>query len=205
MTCADLDTLLCEYVDGTVHGELKASVERHLAGCPACATLARDAAAAVEFLERVPDVEPPDELVTRLLFEMPTAGQSGRRRGIRDLLARWTRPVLQPRFAMGMAMTILSFSLLGKFVGVSDRPLRPSDLHPGQVLEQVDGRLRSTWDSIVKYYDNLRVVIEIQSRLNEWTLDSPEADESNMNSPEAEGLSDSPAAIPETDERSPEQ
>ena len=33
----------------------------------------------------------------------------------------------------------------------------------------VDDRAHRSWDRAVKYYDNLRLVIEIQSRLKEWT------------------------------------
>ena len=33
MNCADIEILLCDYVDGTLHGEQKSAVEAHLAGC----------------------------------------------------------------------------------------------------------------------------------------------------------------------------
>jgi len=168
ITCAQIDELLCDYIDGALAGEELASVEHHLAGCASCAELARDAAEAVEFLHAAEPVEPPDALVTHLMFQVPDAAQRNKR-GFRDFLSGWLRPILQPRFAMGMAMTILSFSLLGRAVGLPDEPLSPSDLHPRQVWESVDDRVHRTWDRIVKYYDNLRVVIEIQSRLNEWT------------------------------------
>ena len=46
-------------------------MERHLAECPACAELARDSAAAVAFMERAAEVEPPPELITRILFDAP--------------------------------------------------------------------------------------------------------------------------------------
>ena len=190
MTCAELETTICDYVDGILDGEPKAAVESHLAKCATCAELARDAKAAVAFMESVPAVEPPDELVTRLLFEAPTSRDRARRGGIKDLLTRWIQPVLQPRFAMGMAMTILSFSLLGKFVGISDRQIEASDLHPATVWEAVDDRAHRTWDSIVRYYENLRVVYQIQSRLSEWTEEQPPASEPAPALPDLEGLPD---------------
>jgi len=54
MNCAELDILLCEYVDGTLDAATRAAVELHLAGCPSCAELARDSAAAVRFLGAPP-------------------------------------------------------------------------------------------------------------------------------------------------------
>ena len=73
MNCAELEILICDYVDGTLAGGQKAEVESHLEACPACAELARDSAAAVAFMERAADVEPPPELITRILFDAPWA------------------------------------------------------------------------------------------------------------------------------------
>ena len=73
MNCAELEELICDYVDGTLTAARKAEVERHLEACPACAEMARDSAAAVAFMERAADVEPPPELITRILFDAPWA------------------------------------------------------------------------------------------------------------------------------------
>jgi len=170
MKCADLEILLCDYVDGTLDGAAKVSVERHLAECTACAELTRDAAAAVGFLARVGDVEPPAELVTRILFQIPNRRQSSeRRRGIREWLSRTFEPILQPRLAMGMAMTILSFAMLGRFAGIQPRQLTASDLNPATIWATLDHKAHRTWERAVKYYENLRFVYEIQTRLQELT------------------------------------
>jgi hypothetical protein len=84
-------------------------------------------------------------------------------------LLGWFGPVLQPRFAMGMAMTILSFSMLARFAGVEVRQLKPADLKPTAVWSAIDNRAHRTWDQAVKYYENLRLVYEVQTRLQEWT------------------------------------
>ena len=38
----------------------------------------------------------------------------------------------------------------------------------------LDDRAHRTWERAVKYYDNLRFVYEIQSRLNDWNSASDE-------------------------------
>ncbi len=167
MTCADIEILLCDYVDGTLGGQRKAAFEEHLARCAYCAQLAKDVGAAVEFLEKAPPVEPPPELVTRLLYQVPSSPERGG--GLRSWLGRWFGPVLQPRFAMGMAMTVLSFSLVARIAGIPERQLQPSDLHPAKVWAALEDRLHRAWDRGVKYYESLKVVYEIQSRLSEWT------------------------------------
>ncbi|MCU1338975.1 MAG: putative transrane anti-sigma factor [Bryobacterales bacterium] len=175
MNCADVEILLADYVDETLRAEEKFALEAHLAGCAACAELARDCAAAVAFMERAAEVQAPPEMVTRILFEL-TAGPSravikpslGRR-----LFGRWLEPVLQPRFAMGMAMTVLSFAMIGRFTQV--RQLTPADLDPVKVWTAAEDRVVRWYNRGVKYYDSLRVVYEIQTRLKEWADEQPQA------------------------------
>lgn len=171
MNCAELENLLCDYVDGTLHGEQKSAIERHLSECPSCAELARDAASAVAFMERAAVVEPPAELVTRILFELPAARRAEHKVSgsvWRRFRAKWLEPVLQPRFAMGMAMTVLSFAMLGRFAGIEVRQLRPADLNPAKIWMSIEDRAVQTWERAMKYYDSLRVVYEIQTRFREW-------------------------------------
>ena len=180
MTCFEFEILLCDYVDGTLDAERKSALEQHRAECAECEAMARDVAGVVGFIERAAVIEPPPELVTRILFETPQGkpGASERMAGLRNTLAGWFKPVLQPKFAMGMAMTILSFSMLGQFAGVNVRQLRPADLDPVKVWAAVDDQVHRTWQRAVKYYENLRLVYEIQSRLKEWTEEEEEAQRS---------------------------
>ena len=173
MNCADVEILLADFVDGTLRGDAAAAVEAHLAGCPACAALARDSAEAVAFMGRAASVEAPPELVTRILFEL-TAGHGRaviRPSLTRRLFGRWLEPVLQPRFAMGMAMTVLSFAMIGRFTHV--RQLTPSDLDPVAVWTAAEDRVLRWYSRGVKYYESLRVVYDIQTRLKEWAEEQP--------------------------------
>ena len=179
MTCADLEILLAEYVDGTLHGEQKSAVEEHLATCAECGELARDAAGAVAFMGRAATLDAPPELVTRILYEItdgPSRAQC-KPSFARRVFGKWLEPVLQPRYAMGMAMTILSFAMLGRFSGIEVRQLHPSDLDPVKVWTAAEDRVQRTWERTVKYYENLRVVYEIQTQLKEWSDQQPLPDD----------------------------
>jgi hypothetical protein len=142
-------------------------VERHLAQCQACAELARDSAAAVAFMERAADVEPPPELITRILFDAPWSKDRTKPKGAQSWLAGILSPILQPRFAMGMAMTVLSLALLLRFVAPV-RQLRMSDLEPAEVWAGIEDRAYRAWGRTVKFYDNLKFVYQIQTTLREW-------------------------------------
>jgi anti-sigma factor RsiW len=169
MNCADLEILLCDYLDGTLASEARADLERHLAGCANCAELARDVKAATGFIERVAEVEPPPELMTRILFNLPAAHRArARKAGFRDFVRGWVQPILQPRNAMGFAMTILAISLLGRLAGISPRQLTIDDLRPTKVWQAVDDKANRAWQRTTKFYQNLRFVYEIQTQLREW-------------------------------------
>jgi hypothetical protein len=168
MTCAEFEIILCDYLDGSLDSARNQTVEAHIQECGACAEFARDAGAAVAFMERAAEITPPPELLTRIAFGIPSgrAAAADRKSGF---FKKWLQPVLQPRWAMGMAMTILSFSMIGRFAGIEVRQLNPSDLNPVKVWSAADDKLHRAWQRTVKYYDSLRVVYEVQSRLKEWT------------------------------------
>jgi Putative zinc-finger len=186
MTCAELEILLADYVDGTLHASERAALESHLAGCPACKQLADDVQGVTAFLERVPEAEPPAELLTRIMHHAPVgrktaapepapvyAKPSWVKRAWSGLWGGFVHGWLQPRYVMGMAMTILSFSMLARFAHIEPRQLRAADLDPVKVWQGIDDHSHRIYDRAMKYYDNLRLVIEIQSRLREWTDQDP--------------------------------
>jgi hypothetical protein len=196
MNCSDFEILLCDYVDGTLDAARKQALEAHMRGCAACAEFARDVTGAVAFMERAEDVVVPQELLTRIAFHIPeSAGRTVQTGGVRALFAKWLQPVLQPRFAMGMAMTILSFSMVARFAGIEPRQLKAADLSPTKVWAVADDRIHRSWQRAVKYYDSLRLVYEVQSRYNEWTQQEDEdrktsgVDNSGVGSKPAEGQS----------------
>lgn len=170
MKCTDLEILLCDYVDGTLSVSEKATVELHLSECAACRQLAEDGRAAVEFMEKAADVEVPAALVNKILFEA-RAGKASpvKKSGAKSWIGKLFEPILQPKFAMGMAMTILSFSMLGRFAGVPARQLKASDLEPAKVWATLEDKAFRTWDRAKKYYESLRLVYEMQQTLNDWS------------------------------------
>jgi anti-sigma factor RsiW len=169
MNCADVEILLAEYVDGTLRREARGAVKEHLESCRACRDLAHDAAGAVAFMERASSVEAPPELVTRILFEVTQGSSRGvikpplAERLFGKIFGSWLGPLFQPRFAMGMATTILSVAML-----IRGRQLRAADLNPAKMWTAAENQVSRTWERGVKYYENLRLVFEIQARLKQW-------------------------------------
>jgi anti-sigma factor RsiW len=155
MRCAELEILLADYLDGAVSGVEKSAVEAHLAGCAACAELARDAAGAVAFMDRAATVETPPGMVARILADDRIRLRSSWTERLLGFVSRFVRGfVWQPRLAMGVAMVVLSIAMLGRMWGPAEN------------------QVHRAWDRTVKQYENLPLVSAIQSQLEDWTQDA---------------------------------
>src|SRR5947209_7338423 len=170
MNCADFENLLADYVDGNLAETQRRAVEEHTASCAACREFMRDVSGAVAFLKRADQVVPPPELVTRIAYQAPI----GRTRepfepeGVwSKVSAAWLQPLLRPRFAMGMAMTVLSFAMLQRCTGVQVQHIQAADLSPIRIWDGVEDRVIRVKDRAVKYYENIRLVYEIETRLKD--------------------------------------
>lgn len=184
MNCAELESLLAEYIDGTLAHPVRAAIEQHAASCSECREFVRDAVEGAALLGRLPDVEPPQELITRIAFHAPV----GRPRDphetpgfVSKLISKWLQPVLQPKFAMGMAMTIVSFAMLERCTGVRVQHIQAAELSPAHIWENVEDKVIRGKDRAVKYYENIRLVYEVETRLRQLEEQRDAADEERVN------------------------
>jgi anti-sigma factor RsiW len=163
MTCAELEILLCDYMDGTLSASERTALENHLSQCSSCAQLASDVAGAAAFLETVPAIEPPAALVKRILRQIPE-----RRSWWSKIGAGQLGFLLEPRVAMGLAMTILSISMVARLARLDVSKLAGVDLNPAKVWQALDDRSYRVWDRTMKYYDDSPLAADIQSRWSDW-------------------------------------
>jgi hypothetical protein len=168
--CAQFEVLLADYLDGTLPESERARVEKHVADCEHCRELLADVQGAVRFLGNREEIVPPPELITRIAYHAPTGRirQPFERQSFMSrIISEWLRPILQPRLAMGMAMTILSIAMLERCTGVKMQHIQPEDLNPVRIWGGVEDKTVRLKDRAVKYYENLRWVYEIEVRLRE--------------------------------------
>jgi hypothetical protein len=71
--------------------------------------------------------------------------------------------LLQPRLAMTAAMAFFSFALTLNLTGIKLTALRASDLRPSSLKRSIS----EANAHVVRYYDNLRVVYELESRVHD--------------------------------------
>ncbi len=176
--CLELEARLAEYVDGTLTAPERQIVETHLAQCGACAELVADAAAGAAVCRRTMEVPAPPRLVARILEQ--TSGKLPWRQRLRG----WFRPVLEPRLALGTAMAVISFSIVLNAFDVDVTQMSVADLTPTRIYYRVDQRLHQVSNSAVKYYQNLRIVYEIQTQLQAIRDTSAEEQERREQQPQ---------------------
>jgi hypothetical protein len=176
LTCGEVDVLRCFYLEGALRAADARRVEGHLETCAACAELARDSRLVTTFIARADQAEPPARLLTQILNET-ASGRHGRlanARGLRGWLENLLAPALQPRLVMGMALTVVSFTMMARCAGISPRRLEPSDMDPVKIWASLDNRTHRIWARTVKFYEDMKLVYDIQSKLHEWSEEQDE-------------------------------
>lgn len=172
MTRAQLEALIADYLDGVLNETDAAEFEKYLPLYPDLVELVHDAGEGMRLLSDVATPEPPPALYARLQLSLDDARRSANRKkstsGLFAGLAAFFAPVLQPRFVMGMAMTVLSISMVGQLTGTRIDQVTAADLRPTAIWSSVEYRAQRVWDRATKYYESLRVVYEMRTRVQEW-------------------------------------
>ena len=180
--CGHWETLLADALDGLLRPEDEATFSAHMATCQACTALfdeARRGREWLEFLSAEPEV--PEDLLDKILastgpgqvagYGLVTAGNSD----VLPALQPWQRPgfvgrmrrFAEPRLMMTAAMAFFSIALTLNLTGVQLSDLRLSNLRPTAIRSFMERRLTMASTPIIRYYDHLRVVYEVQSRIRE--------------------------------------
>ncbi len=84
--------------------------------------------------------------------------------------------LLQPRLAMTAAMAFFSIALTLNITGVRISQLRVSDLRPTSIKRNIT----QANASVHRYYDNLKVVYELESRVRDLQRSSTDTDQYNL-------------------------
>lgn len=226
LTCAQVEGMLLDAADGLLLPDEQTHFELHLAECPACSKLyadVRQGSAWMDILKEAPPV-PPADLVHRILtrtsgdataaaeftaqaahaaslfgdsrskvlpFQVPVHLLQPQTR-----MQRMVHAVMQPRFVMTAAMAFFSLALTLNLAGVRLSAFRVGDLRPTNLKK----KYWAANSRVVQYYDNLRVVYELESRVREMQRENDTESTPRrgiMNQPEKDGTQrGAPAGTP---------
>ena len=182
--CGQWETLLADALDGLLRPEDEAIFSTHMATCTACAEMFEEARRGREWLEFLsPEPEVPAYLLDKILSEtgqgLTTPGRlvvAGAPAGSAMAMppvwqqtgfsARLKR-FAEPRLMMTAAMAFFSIALTLSMAGVRFDVVHIGDLRPANVRSVLEKRIMTASTPIVRYYDHLRFVYEVESRMRE--------------------------------------
>lgn len=182
MTCSEFETLLSDALDGLLGDAERQRFQAHARSCAACGASYREAEAGMQWLAETAEVEPPANLVRNVLAltsgrepAHKKAAQSwGERLGewgipgrIRGALVPVYATVRQPRFAMSFGMVFFSFAMMLNIFGIKITDVKAVDLRPSVVRTAMTNTYYQTSARVVRYYENMRFVLEMRSRLRQ--------------------------------------
>jgi Putative zinc-finger len=182
--CGAWETLLADALDGLLKPEDEAQFTAHKAVCPACAALYEEARKGREWLEFLsPEPDVPEGLLERILAQtgpghaagVPMPAMAGSRTVPAFVPPVWqqpgffarTRQAMHPSLLMTAAMAFFSIALTLDLTGVRVSTLRLADLRPVAMRSYMERQLNMASVPIVRYYDHLRFVYEVESRVRQ--------------------------------------
>ncbi len=175
MQCSEFEALLADALDGVLTGERMAQFRSHSSACATCGPLFAEAESGRKWLTSLAEIAPPRHLVHNIL--LATSGLQGTREqaATEPRASFWfqlkhalnPQPlltlVMEPRFGLSMAMAFFSVSLAMNVAGVKISDLQKMDLRPSAI----NRTYHETQSRVVHYYDNIRFVYEVESRVRE--------------------------------------
>jgi hypothetical protein len=184
--CGQWETLLVDAMDGLLRPEDEAAFSGHMATCPACTEMFEQVRRGREWLEFLaPEPEVPAYLLDQILVEtghgkldagrLAVAGGPAVAGNVMAMAPAWQRPgfagrmrrFAEPRLLMTAAMAFFSIALTLSMTGVHITGVKMTDLRPGAVRSVVEKRIMTASTPIIRYYDHLRFVYEVESRMRE--------------------------------------
>src|SRR5580704_9067645 len=176
MQCHEFDGLLSDALDGVLTGLQLDRFQAHSRTCSVCGPLFAEVQAGRNWLKDLTEVEPLAGLVNNILAS--TTGVDTQRLRVNvsapqpriswiERAQAWASgamqpvwgTVRQPRFAMSFGMAFFSLSVALSVLGVKPADLRSVSLRPSAIRHAY----YNTQARVVRYYDNIRFVYEVQA------------------------------------------
>ena len=187
MTHLELENLVSEYLEGQLNVTRRLGFEAHLGTCSGCRELAAGVRQAMEYCRSAEDPEPAPWLIPKIL--LATIGE--RQPTLIERLSAFLRPALQARVVYGAAVTVFSVSIIINAAGINLRQFTLADLNPRTWVHRADRTGHLLYARAEKFYYDLRVVYEIESRLRQLHQQSGQESQGSSEQPGQQSKPDS--------------
>ena len=179
MQCSEFEALLFDALDNHLTGEKQERFRAHSRVCVKCGPMFAEAEAGQHWLKSLAEVEPPANLVNDILaatsgipsYRLQEVVASAHQPSLGERIREWADSLLtpvwstvrQPRFAMSFGMAFFSLSVALSVAGVKPTDINKADLSRNGLRRTY----YTTTARVVKYYENIRLVYEIESKVQE--------------------------------------
>jgi hypothetical protein len=177
LRCEEWEALLTEALDGLLKADERATFDAHGAECAVCAQLLKHAKQGQEWLQYLgAEPEVPSDLVERIVGKtsgsvvggpLALAGAASVAAPAHLLGLPVRRVMWDTRMLMTAAMAFFSIALTLNLAGVRLTNLKLSDLTPASLEVNLTRQFYGAKGSLVRYYDNLRLVYEVESKMRD--------------------------------------
>ena len=189
MNCSEFEALLADALDGSLTAKAREDFDLHGKSCSTCGPLWTEAREGMLLVGALEELEPPQNLVHNILAatSMQHAGAQSAEAPVKagwlDRLRAGLRPsvagLMHSRFATSFAMAFFSLSLTLTLAGVKISDVRNIDWHPSALRKSVVLGYTQVEAKVTSYYENLRLVYEVQARVRELKKDTAPAQETS--------------------------
>jgi hypothetical protein len=177
LRCDEWEALIADALDDTLGAGDAAAFQRHHSECALCAQMLKETRQGLAWMEHLrAEPEMPAGLLQKILahtseprdlgLAVPQLVVPARPAWYRRALPA-ARQIFEPRLMMTAAMAFFSVALTLNLTGVKLTELRPGDLRPSRVRATLTRQYYSTNEQVMKYYENLRLVYEMEARVRE--------------------------------------
>ncbi len=198
LRCDEWEDMIADALDETLSPADAAAFTRHHGECALCAQMFKETQqgrAWMEYLAVEPEV--PSDLLRKILARtseppvthaaMPALAVPARYRAtLPHHVRQAARQLLEPRLMMTVAMAFFSIALTLNLTGINLGQIRPADLQPSRLRATVTRQYYAANEQVTKYYENLRLVYEMEARVRELRH-STEAEPAPVEAPQQNG------------------
>jgi hypothetical protein len=179
MQCNEFEALLFDALDGLLTGAKQERFRAHARVCAKCGPMFAEVEAGQHWLKSLSEVEAPANLVHNILaatsgiesYRLQEAATATHKPSLGERIREWADSLLtpvwstvrQPRFAMSFGMAFFSLSVALSVAGVKPGDIKQADLSRTGLRRTY----YTTQARVVKYYENIRLVVEIESKVQE--------------------------------------
>lgn len=190
MTCSRFEALLAEALDtvqASTAGQseelaglpaaFRAAFANHRDTCAKCGPLYAETLEGMLLLDSLEEVEPPRHLVHNILAatsrvesQTAAAGEPMQAGWVVRVHARFMPALagmMRSRFVASFCMAFFSLSLTLSLAGVKFSDLARMAAHPTELRKSVVLEYTQVQARVMRYYDNMRLVYEVQTRVRE--------------------------------------